>query len=183
MKIRMWGLLLLGASQGLIGWWMVKSGIHKKDNYLPAPSVSSYRLIVHNSMALGLYTALIYHYFILKNHTNFKTNITQYLSNIKSNNKFRRFAWILLLFVSLNMISGASVAGIQAGKVFNTWPSMNGSFIPSDYWKDMLGCRNLVENMATVQFNHRMFAYNTMAFAIFSFIRFRKFHNLSNFVK
>ena len=53
------------------------------------------------------------------------------------------------------------VAGVDAGKVFNTWPLMNGSILPVDYWKPELGWRNFFENMSTVQFNHRAIAYFT----------------------
>lgn len=57
---------------------------------------------------------------------------------------------LLLHFIAFNLISGVSVAGIDAGKVFNTWPLMNGAIIPSDYWKDYKGWRNLFENCSTV---------------------------------
>ena len=85
--------------------------------------------------------------------------------------------------MGLNLVSGASVAGIQAGKVFNTWPSMNGAFIPSDYWKNKLGWRNCFENKSTVQFNHRIFAYNTLLFVLLGFFRFRAFHSLAKYVR
>jgi cytochrome c oxidase assembly protein subunit 15 len=101
---------------------------------------------------------------------------------LQTDRKINFFAKILLFFVSLNLVSGASVAGIQAGKVFNTWPLMNGSFLPSDYWKCNLKYRNFFENRANVQFNHRIFAYNTLFFVVLGFLRFRSFHTLTKYV-
>lgn len=80
------------------------------------------------------------------------------------------------------MVSGASVAGIQAGKVFNTWPLMNGSFVPSDYWRPSLEWRNFFENKSAVQFNHRLFAYNTLFFVLLGFARFTCLHKLAPYV-
>ena len=244
MNLRMWGLLLLGCSQGAIGWWMVKSGINKKPEYLNSPSVSTYRLIVHNGMALSIYAGLIYHYFVLSkqnlspqviaktfenvpkfyfysfifffhifsySHSNFRFRFFQICQNNRKQNnqninkicytgqfnispnplklkiatqiKLRRYSFFLLLFLSFNLVSGASVAGIQAGKVFNTWPLMNGAVVPSDYWKEKLSWRNCFENKSTVQCNHRMFAYWTLAFVVLNYIRFKRFHSLTDTVK
>ena len=76
-------------------------------------------------------------------------------------NSTRRFAILMMHFVALNLLSGVATAGIDAGKVFNTWPTMNGVLVPSAYWKSELGYRNLFENLACVQFNHRVLAYST----------------------
>ena len=61
MRMRLFGMLGLGGLQGLIGWWMVKSGINKIQDYQNTPRVSTYRLMVHNGMAMSLYSALLYH--------------------------------------------------------------------------------------------------------------------------
>ena len=89
----------------------------------------------------------------------------------------------MILFLSFNIMSGALVAGIDAGKVFNTWPLMNDeynslnnfgfikgffSFIPRKYWDEKFptAYANLIENKANVQCNHRMFAYLTYCSAL-----------------
>jgi cytochrome c oxidase assembly protein subunit 15 len=83
MKLRLTSFFLLGGLQGLIGWWMVKSGIHKKADYLSSPSVSTYRLIIHNGMALGLYTAVFYHALLLLQQKSALANIHYKLSRVK----------------------------------------------------------------------------------------------------
>jgi len=69
------------------------------------------------------------------------------LKSIKSS---RKWAIIIIHALVFNLASGVSVAGIDAGKVFNTWPSMNGSFVPTDYYRREKGILNLFENCATV---------------------------------
>lgn len=86
--------------------------------------------------------------------------------NIGVYKSLRRWALGLLLFVSLNIASGVTVAGIDAGKVFNTWPDMNGAFIPSSIWFREKEWRNLFENCATVQFSHRNMGYITYFFSL-----------------
>lgn len=82
MKVRLTSFFLLGGCQGLIGWWMVKSGIHKKADYLSAPSVSTYRLMTHNGMALGLYSAVLYHALILLKKPAFASDLHSRLSGV-----------------------------------------------------------------------------------------------------
>lgn len=79
----------------------------------------------------------------------------------------------MLAALALNIMSGVAVAGIDAGKVFNSWPLMNGAWIPGGYWKTDLGWRNAFENMGCVQFNHRQFAYATYGLATWVFWTFR----------
>ena len=72
-----WGLLGVGAMQGLIGWWMVKSGIHQKADYHIEPSVSTYRLVFHNSTAMFLFSVLSYHSIMLLTRTNSTKSLVQ----------------------------------------------------------------------------------------------------------
>ena len=104
-------------------------------------------------MATCLYSFLLYHAFILIKPLKYKSS-----GNIRG---FKRFGVFLAHCVALNVISGVTVAGIDAGKVFNTWPSMNGKFLPDGYYRAEKGWKNMFENCATVQFNHRCFAYLT----------------------
>lgn len=82
LKMRLGCFFLLGGLQGLIGWWMVKSGIHKKADYHARPSVSTYRLIVHNGMALGLYSAILYHSLVLLKKRSFNQSIVEKLEKV-----------------------------------------------------------------------------------------------------
>lgn len=158
MKIRATILLALGGMQGLIGWWMVKSGLEKKPDYQSRPRVSTYRLIVHNTMAVGLYISLL----TLAIKVGNPVRILPLLYDTSGIQLMKRFAMILVHCIGFNILSGVAVAGIDAGKVYNTWPTMNGEVIPSGYWRSELGIRNLFENLTTVQMNHRMLAYLTL---------------------
>jgi cytochrome c oxidase assembly protein subunit 15 len=82
LKVRLALFFLLGGMQGVIGWWMVKSGIHKKEKYLSRPSVSTYRLIIHNGMAIGLYASILYQALILLKKRSFQQNIVERLQMV-----------------------------------------------------------------------------------------------------
>ncbi|CAD8050499.1 unnamed protein product [Paramecium primaurelia] len=152
----------LGLLQGLIGWWMVKSGLDRpKPEYQQKPRVSTYRLTVHLSMALSLYSLLIWNAATL-----FKK--PQHLQitpeNYKTHLKFRGLGIGLIHLVAINLLTGAAMAGIDAGKVFNTWPTMNGQIVPANLFKASPFYKNFFENVVMVQFNHRNAAYLTYAF-------------------
>lgn len=113
----------LGGLQGLIGWWMVKSGLKEKPEYQARPRVSTYRLFVHLMTAVSLYSFLVW------------TGLSvirkpQELLLTASNFKGMRKVWLpihfAMLSVGLTIMAGATIAGIDAGKVFNDWPFMNG---------------------------------------------------------
>lgn len=170
MKFRMLGLLGFGGLQGFIGWWMVKSGLKEKPDYQSRPRVSTYRLLVHNSCAVTIYAFLLYHGFILSRKSN-KSLTSQQFANVL---RAKKGAILLVHLIALNLITGVTVAGIDAGKVFNTWPLMNGAVVPDHIWRSDLGWRNLFENYATVQFNHRNFAYLTYFASLMIFLKFRR---------
>lgn len=92
--------------------------------------------------------------------------------NFKSCNRLKRIGMLTIVALGLNIMSGVMVAGIDAGKVYNTWPLMNGAFVPSGYWKEKLGLKNFFENLATTQFNHRTFAYVTWALINYAMIKY-----------
>ncbi len=162
-------MLGLGGLQGLVGWWMVKSGFKDKPNYQSRPRVSTYRLLVHNSFAVFLYSYLLYNGVSL---LYFNTN-----KSLKSGSSLKfskRWVVLLLHLFIFNLLSGVTVAGIDAGKVFNTWPDMNGAFIPNNYWDKSKSTKNIFENCATVQFNHRIFAYCTYVATMLFYLKSRK---------
>lgn len=124
MKKRMLGLLLLGGSQGLIGWWMVRSGLLSKPNYQTKPRVSVYRLFVHLNTAIGIFSILLWNGLTLTRGT---AEIVW--KSVHENNmlKSRKLGMIAIHFLAATIAAGSIVAGIDGGKVFNTWPLMNGA--------------------------------------------------------
>ena len=152
-------LFCLGGAQGVIGWWMVKSGL------VDRPDVSHYRLTVHLGMAILLYIAL---FWVALGHfrpqTGQRTEALQQRSIV---------AMVLLLMVFGTILSGGIVAGLNAGSQFNTFPLMNGQFLPDGLFILSPWYINLTENLMTVQFNHRYFALTTatcvIGFAIWAY--------------
>lgn len=145
LSLKLTGIFLLGGLQGLMGWYMVKSGL--VDN----PHVSQYRLTAHLSLAFIIYAAM------------FQLALSQLtsgsnLAREKRFNNLQRFIKILIGIIFLMVLSGGFVAGIRAGLAYNTFPLMNGHFIPPEIFMLKPWYRNFFENMATVQFDHRMIA-------------------------
>jgi len=145
---RLLGLLALGGLQGFIGWFMVKSGL------IDRPNVSHYRLAMHLSCALLLYSLCLWQGMALsrKPETSFVWP-----------HRFRQAGWICLLLLCCTIIYGAFVAGLDAGQVYNTFPLMNGQFFPEDGLFLTPAWLNFLENHGTVQFTHRMLAFVTTA--------------------
>lgn len=110
---RLIGILGLGALQGGIGWWMVKSGLNEKPEYQSRPRVSPYRLMTHLMMATTLYSALLWHSFILL----VKPTVVEPHEILKLAylRKIRMIGIVLLKCLLLNILTGALVAGIGAG--------------------------------------------------------------------
>lgn len=130
-------IFLLGGLQGLMGWYMVKSGL------IDNPHVSQYRLAAHLALAVLIYGLI------------FWTALNLLTRSAKQSSESNRFAILVLVLVSLMIISGAFVAGTHAGFIMNTFPTMNGQWVPegllalSPIWRD------LFENIVTIQFIHR----------------------------
>jgi cytochrome c oxidase assembly protein subunit 15 len=144
LKLRLWLLFGSGALLGAVGWWMVSSGLAGR------VSVSQYRLGFHLTLACAIYVVVLWTALQLSERT-----IPQ------AAQRSRMTALGLLLAVIVQIYLGALVAGLDAGLSFNTWPAIDGAFIPSAdrLWFETPAWRNLFENALTVQFNHRMFAY------------------------
>lgn len=142
---------LLGGLQGLLGWYMVKSGL--VDN----PHVSQYRLSAHLALALAIYAYLLWLFFdlVLKPQPGPHAGLTP-------------AARLLLALVALTIVSGGFVAGLKAGHAYNTFPKMGDQWLPPAGWLLEPGWRNLFENIATVQFDHRLLAIITL-FGIMGF--------------
>ena len=144
LKRRLWGIFALGALQGAVGWWMVASGLSKR------VEVSQYRLATHLVLALLIFASIIWTLRRLRETA---------ASAAPARLKITGVVLLALTFVQLYL--GALVAGLRAGKIYNTWPDIDGGFIPSAtrLFFDVPWWRNLFENTLTVQFEHRMVAY------------------------
>ncbi|CAG9533997.1 unnamed protein product [Cercopithifilaria johnstoni] len=156
MKKRMFIAGALICIQGLIGWWMVKSGLDPKNNSnKEIPRVSEYRLATHLTLAFVLYTIFVWsglsHIFTPYDHT-----------NISKIGRLRGMTHLSKTMIILTAVMGAFVAGLDAGLVYNSWPKYAGSWLPEDLWLKDPKWRNVFENPATAQFMHRNMAYLTL---------------------
>ena len=149
--IRIGVLIALGGLQGFIGWWMVASGIGETDRLDVAP----YRLMTHFGLALLIIAMTAWYWLDLGEH-----------SRAGANQRLRVVALAILILTSVQMLSGALVAGLDAGRTYTDWPLMAGELIPGHYLDEQLGARSLFEGRAATQFNHRFFAYTLWAMAL-----------------
>ena len=150
---RLIGLFLLGGLQGAVGWYMVKSGLVERTN------VSQYRLAAHFGVALLILGYPLWLLFGLKET---KARRAAPASHAP--------AWVaaaILALIFVQLLAGALVAGLDAGMGFNTWPLINGAFVPTGLGDASPWYLNLFENPLTVQFDHRMLGYGVVLAALF----------------
>jgi cytochrome c oxidase assembly protein subunit 15 len=136
-------ILILGGLQGALGWFMVKSGL------VDIPRVSPYRLTAHLALAIGIYAYILWVVFDLRESRR----------NNAVSDALSRMSWTVTALLGLMILAGGFVAGTKAGFVFNTFPLMSGQFAPPGMYALQPWWSNLFENVATVQFNHRLLAY------------------------
>ena len=151
LRLRLGGLFLLIVLQGAIGWYMVSSGLSERVD------VSQYRLALHLSTALVLLALIIWQAVALLVPAGFLGTAAPAL---------RRTGVLLLGAVSLQIVLGAFVAGLRAGLSYNSWPLMDGRFVPRGYFGVDPAFSDLFERIEAVQFNHRTMAYLVLAIAI-----------------
>jgi cytochrome c oxidase assembly protein subunit 15 len=157
---KMYVLLLLGAFQGVLGWFMVKSGLQKE------PHVSHYRLAAHLISAFTVFGFTFWYAMDLLYPSK--------LEELQLSKKVKRLTKIAFGIIVVQIIYGAFVAGLKAGLFYNTFPSMGTSLFPdtiisfSPFW------RNLLENPAGVQFIHRYIAYAVVIAVVFLWETARK---------
>lgn len=141
---------VLGGLQGLMGWYMVKSGLSKD------PDVSQYRLAAHLFLALLIYAYMLWVAWSLLQSS--PQNAWQ-----ANTQKLRRLLRMTTAVILLMIFSGAILAGKDAGMVYNTFPLMNGDFFPPDLFREGKPFFwNFTENVTTIQFDHRIIAYVLM---------------------
>ncbi|MEH6570266.1 MAG: COX15/CtaA family protein [Halioglobus sp.] len=138
-------LFFMGGLQGLLGWYMVKSGL------VNDPRVSQYRLVAHLGVAVLIYAYMLWVVFDLLLARNLKAN--------SGSMPHATFSLILVGLVYLMILSGGLVAGTRAGFAYSTWPLMGVSFIPEGLYSGTPAWLAAFEDITTIQFNHRMFAY------------------------
>jgi cytochrome c oxidase assembly protein subunit 15 len=144
--LRLGALFLLGGLQGGIGWWMVKSGL------VDRVDVSQYRLATHLVIAFLILGAMLWTAIDL---------LPAPRARVSPSLKIRRLSGGLVALVFLLLFSGGLVAGLDAGFVYNDWPLMDGAIVPDAYGELAPWWLNAFENVAAVQFNHRLLAYIT----------------------
>jgi cytochrome c oxidase assembly protein subunit 15 len=139
-------IFVLGALQGAMGWYMVKSGL------VDDPRVSQFRLTAHLGLALAIFAAMLWIGLSLVYPQRADLH-----TRPQRRARARSFALVALIF--LMVLTGGFVAGIRAGFAYNTFPLMNGVLVPSEIFLLEPAWRNFFYNMATVQFDHRAIAW------------------------
>jgi len=162
----------MGGTQGLIGWWMVKSGLGEdRRGDTKQIRVSPYRLSTHLTMATATYATLIYTGLQLSSSPQSLTALREYVkrlspSEIKAFSKLRYGAMAVTALTGITIVSGAFVAGNDAGRAYNTYPLMSVEeedylIPPNMYTEFEPWWRNMAESTLCVQFNHRWLGTTT----------------------
>jgi cytochrome c oxidase assembly protein subunit 15 len=142
LALKLFGLFLLGGAQGALGWFMVRSGLADRVD------VSQYRLAAHLALAVILFGLMFWLALSLRPS-----------ARLKAPQGLAMGAAALAAGVFAQMILGAFVAGLRAGRTFNSWPLMDGKFFPEGYFIGGPSLNDVFESIAAVQFNHRIGAY------------------------
>ena len=149
-------IFLLICFQGFLGWYMVSSGL------VDRVDVSHYRLSIHLFVAFVILSLVIWEFLLNINLKKIKINFKTYLPEI----------FLFLLFIQL--ILGAFVSGMDAGKIYNNWPLMGQNYYPDDSYFSDLFKLNVFDNPSIVQFIHRNMAYVILIFYLFMVFKFSK---------
>jgi heme a synthase len=161
------GLFVLGGLQGALGWYMVESGLETRIE------VSQYRLAAHLAMAVVIYLAMLWVALdlLFPFSSPPRKRGSSLDSRLRGNDEgkagtlrvaiLRRAASLVLILVFATLVAGAFVAGTRAGYLDNTFPLMEGRFVPPDYWHLAPWYLNWFENLTSVQFDHRVLAETT----------------------
>ena len=149
--LRLLGIFILGGMQGAMGWYMVQSGL------VDDPRVSQFRLTAHLLLAFAILAAMFWTALdLLRAETGHRANEEQLPEDPR---QIRIFAWCISAAVVYMITTGGFVAGIRAGFAYNTFPLMNGAFIPPEILMIEPWWKNFFYNMAAVQFDHRIGAW------------------------
>jgi len=145
---------LLGGIQGAIGWWMVHGGLDALD-------VPAYRLATHLGLAFTIFALLVWYGLKIR-----LDEVETLQARRRRESRAMSWAGVLLAAAGLQILSGALVAGIDAGRYYVDWPLMAGQFLPPEAFSLEPLWRNAIETPALVQFNHRMLGYGVIVLGI-----------------
>lgn len=148
LKPRLVAILLLIGLQGAVGWWMVASGLEVRTD------VSQYRLTTHLTLACFILAYVLWT----------ARSLAAAYTPAAPSTRFAATLIVALAFVQIFL--GGLVAGLDAGLTFNTWPLMDGAVVPSGLFLQQPWWRNIFENVATVQFDHRLGGYTLFVIAL-----------------
>jgi cytochrome c oxidase assembly protein subunit 15 len=148
LRARAWSILIGGGLVGVLGWFMVASGLQDR------PDVSHYRLAIHLCAAFAVFGLVLWTVFdIREGRRSFRGDGTA----------SARWARGLLALLVVQIIWGAFTAGLDAGRIYNTWPLMNGAFMPENVMAFDSVWNNLTDHKDGVQFVHRNLAWLVVA--------------------
>ncbi len=143
LALKLAAIFVLGGLQGAMGWYMVQSGL------VDDPRVSQYRLTAHLVIALAIYAAMLWT----------ALGLLYPRAPVAAPPRLRRFSWAITAAITYMLVTGGFVAGIHAGLAYNTFPLMNGYLLPPEIFLLEPWYLNFFNNMATVQFDHRLGAW------------------------
>ena len=147
-------IFVLGAAQGALGWYMVKSGL------VDDPRVSQFRLTAHLGLAFLIFAAMFWTALSLLAPRRSRAHGSPAMAA-----SARFWSAVVAFAVFVQVLAGGMVAGIRAGLAYNTFPLMNGAWVPAEILALEPRWKNFFYNMATVQFDHRLLAW-ILAFAV-----------------
>ena len=150
-NLKLFFLFCLILLQGIIGWYMVKSGL------IENITVSHFRLATHLNLALILFSSI---YWYLLNFVNFSN---KYFFNFSNKNNFI-IIFVLIIFLQITL--GAFVSGLDAGEIYQTWPLMNNNYLPDDTDFKTITLSNILYDHSLIQFLHRNIAYIIFAYSV-----------------
>jgi len=157
LRNRLLGLIAMQTLQGLIGTWLLSYEHKTRTSIHDKSIVSTYRMFFHWNTTMFMFAILMWNGITLLRSP--KHPITQ--ENIRENKSLRSKMMFVFGVNVLNFITGVMVAGIDGSRRFNSFPLMDGQVIPSGYLSQGPIWKDIFENVATVQFNHRLIAYGS----------------------
>ncbi len=161
------GIFALGGLQGAMGWYMVMSGL------VDDPRVSQFRLTAHLAIAVLIFSTMLWVAMdLLAPRT--AANLAASRATGSSTDGVRRLGWWITGVVGYMIVTGGFVAGIRAGKAYNTFPLMQGHIVPPEIFMIAPWWQNFFYNMATVQFDHRLGAWALAFLVPWLWLRVRK---------